>query len=57
MNNKQNGTFLNGIHYIQPSKKLLRWNVLEIEKFFGSKTINIDTTVNSNGVDVSSFLK
>lgn len=39
---KNDGTFRLGIHYVQPSKKMLRWNIEELEKWF-----KIDSNINN----------
>ncbi|RLA83791.1 MAG: hypothetical protein DRG78_03350 [Epsilonproteobacteria bacterium] len=37
-NGKRDNTFKLDIHYVQPRKKLLRWNIKELEKWFYNKS-------------------
>lgn len=58
INLKNKGTLKNGIHYIQPTTKLLRWNVEEIEKEFGvvhNKMYEPQDAINDT--DIAHFLK
>ena len=59
MDKKRNGLFIKGVHYIQPSTKLLRWNIEELEKELGSTLVtNSNNTFETNSdIDISNFLK
>ena len=57
---KNDGTFKNGIHYAQPVVKMLRWNVEELEKWFGFMVPASNTTTDAlveTKVIIDNFLK
>jgi len=37
-NGKKDNTFKKDIHYVQPRKQLLRWNIKELENWFYNKS-------------------
>ncbi len=45
-NGKKDNTFKLDIHYVQPQKKLLRWNMQELENWFYNKSTDTVSEIN-----------
>ncbi len=64
LDNKRDGVFVEGIHYAQPSTKMLRWNIPALEQWFGfntqdyniTDTATVSNKINSK-VNIDNFLK
>lgn len=60
--NKKDGVFVEGIHYAQPSTKMLRWNIPALEEWFGFNSLSdniTETTINhtiNSKINIDKFL-
>jgi hypothetical protein len=54
---KNNGTFLEGIHWVQPVTQMLRWNIPELEKWFGVQDKKAENNPIEQDLNLEHFLK
>jgi len=57
MNRKKKNKFLKNVHYVQPEKSLLRWNIDELEKWFMCGEESVNNIDYNNNEDLERYLK